>query len=249
MEKKSNRTAAAYSAVTILMTFLTGQIILWKYPDGSNRMASVLFILMNLFPMIIACIFSCAAHETDGIKDFLKKVFAQKERSLPYIGAVCVVTAYYGISALLGNVNYTGAAFTAVLLYLPWTVLQGGLEEVGWRWYLQSHICLKNDFILKMFLISLVWFVWHFPIYRLPWITAGSADYRIFYLMILGNTFMLGAVREMSKGAVPCILAHMFIDTLAVVMTVQSSFDKIAVLAAAEIALSLLAVTIYRRKH
>ena len=66
-----------------------------------------------------------------------------------------------------------------------------------------------------MMVLSLVWFLWHIPIYQLPWITAGSSNYLIFYLMILGNTFLFGALKEYSKGAVPCILAHMLIDSLA----------------------------------
>ena len=67
-----------------------------------------------------------------------------------------------------------------------------------------------------MVLLSIVWFLWHIPIYQLPWITAGSSNYLIFYLMILGNAFLFGALKEYSKGAVPCILAHMLIDSLAV---------------------------------
>ena len=45
--------------------------------------------------------------------------------------------------------------------------------------------------------------------------------------MILGNTFLFGALKEYSKGAVPCILAHMLIDSLAVLMLVQSSLPQI----------------------
>ena len=77
-----------------------------------------------------------------------------------------------------------------------------------------------------MMVLSFVWFLWHIPIYQLPWITAGSSNYLIFYLMILGNTFLFGALKEYSKGAVPCILAHMLIDSLAVLMLVQSSLPS-----------------------
>ena len=89
--------------------------------------------------------------------------------------------------------------------------------------------------------LSLVWFLWHIPIYQLPWITAGSSNYLIFYLMILGNTFLFGALKEYSKGAVPCILAHMLIDSLAVLMLVQSSLPQIILLVIFEILVSSLA--------
>ena len=90
-----------------------------------------------------------------------------------------------------------------------------------------------------MLVISVIWFIWHFPIYRLPWITAGSSNYLIFFLMILGNTFTLGAVKELSRGSIPCILAHMLIDTAAVTMLVGSNLTKVALLVGVEIILSV----------
>lgn len=56
--------------------------------------------------------------------------------------------------------------------------------------------------------------------------------------MILGNTFLFGALKEYSKGAVSCILAHMLIDSLAVLMLVQSSLPQIILLVIFEILLA-----------
>ena len=127
-----------------------------------------------------------------------------------------------------------------MLSYIPWTILQGGLEECGWRWYLQDKLKI-NNFIIKMFMISIVWFLWHIPIYRLPWITAGSSNYLIFYLMILGNTFMFGTIKEKSKGILPCVITHMLIDSFAILMLVQSNIIPIVILVIIEIILSIIA--------
>lgn len=239
MTNKNHFWAIRYSVATVLLTFFVGQLILWTFPNGNSTWASVLFILMNLIPMIMAYAFSRQGHEITGVSDFLKKVFIIKERPVAYLCALFAVVIYYGISFSVGNVKTTGEPFMAVLGYLPWTLLQGGLEEVGWRWYLQPHVNMKNSFALKMICISVVWFIWHFPIYRLPWITAGSSNYFVFYLMILGNTFVFGAIKQLSRGAVPCILAHMLIDSLAVMMLVQSDVDKILILVFVEIAISV----------
>ena len=66
----------------------------------------------------------------------------------------------------------------------------------------------------------------------------STGDSLLFILMILGNTFLLGALKEYSKGAVPCILAHMLIDSLAVLMLVQSSLPQIILLVIFEIMLA-----------
>lgn len=51
---KDNKIALTYSIATLLITFIVGQILLSLYPDGNTIGSSILFILMNLVPMIVA---------------------------------------------------------------------------------------------------------------------------------------------------------------------------------------------------
>lgn len=240
MKKQRSLLPYCYALVTVAYTFGIGQLILWFTPDGASLGASLLFILMNLLPMLAAFAFVRISGEMSGIGEIVKAAFWLHESRRACAAALAVPIVYYGVSILLGNVTFTGSSFFAAIAYFPWTLLQGGLEEVGWRWYLQTHITVKKNFVLKMLVISVIWFVWHIPIYRLPWITAGSSDYLIFFLMILGNTFTLGAVKELSQGAIPCIFAHMLIDTAAACMLVGSDLMKVALLAGVEIALSVI---------
>lgn len=234
--RNSNKIAILYSTITLLLTFILGQILLILYPNGNTAGSSVLFILMNLIPMIVAIIFS----KCEKKKKVLKGMFLQHEKLTPYLLAIGSIVLYYGVSIMLGNVEFTGGTILALLSYIPWTILQGGLEECGWRWYLQTKLKI-NNFAVKMFVISIIWFLWHMPIYRLPWITAGSSNYLIFYLMILGNTFMFGIIKEKSKGVLPCVVAHMLIDSLAVLLLVQSNLIPIIILVSIEIIFSCFA--------
>lgn len=51
-------------------------------------------------------------------------------------------------------------------------------------------------------------------------------------------------VKEFSKGAIPCIVSHMLIDTMAAMMLVQSSLFPIFILVVIEIVFSTLVVCI-----
>ena len=168
--------ASWYALTALLATFLVGQVILWFFPDRSSLGASLLFILMNLIPLIVAAVFSLVFSEVNSLGEFFKKIFLEKESSLSWILAFFVPVIYYGISILLMNVRFTGNSLLAFILYFPWTLLYGGLEEVGWRWFLQDQLSFRNHFIPKMMVLSIVWFLWHIPIYQLPWITAGSSN-------------------------------------------------------------------------
>lgn len=244
-----NKSAISYSIITLLITAFIGQILRLIFIDGTSVGSSILFILMNLVPMSTAAVFSIKNSECKNVFDFFRKSLFQKEHIHSFLLALTVPFIYYGVSALMHNVNYLNASVPTILAYFPWTLLQGGLEEVGWRWYLQEHVYVKNNnFILRMLLISIIWFLWHIPIYRLPWITSASSNYIIFYLMILGNTFTFGMIKEFSKGAIPCILSHMLIDTMAVVMLVQSSLLPIIILVVIEVVFSILVVYANKEK-
>ena len=129
-----------YALSALFATYIVGQVILWCFPDRSSLGASLLFILMNCVPLIMAAVFSLVLSEVKSLGEFFKKVFLQKESPLSWILALFIPVIYYGISFFLRNVSFTGNTFLAFLLYFPWTFLYGGLEEVGWRWFLQEHL-------------------------------------------------------------------------------------------------------------
>ncbi len=241
---KNTKRALTYSIITLLITFTIGQILLFLFPEGGTIGSSILFILMNLTPMLVAIMFA----KLEKSKSVLTDMFLKRESISAYLLAIGSVLLYYGISILLNNVSFTGGTILMILAYMPWAILQGGLEECGWRWYLQPKLGIKS-FPVKMFIISVVWFLWHIPIYRLPWITAGSSNYLIFYLMILGNTFMFGAIKEYSKGVLPCVVAHIFIDSMAVAMLVQSNTAPITILVLLEITVSIVTVNFRKGKQ
>lgn len=243
MEQKNTKRALAYSALTLLITFIIGQTLFILFSDGTSIGSTILFIFMNLTPMIVAIIFA----KLDQVDSVMKKMFFQKENLFVYLMAIGSVSIYYGVSIVLDNVTFTGGTFVMILTYLPWTILQGGLEECGWRWYLQPKLEIKS-FTVKMLIISIIWFLWHIPVYRLPWITAGSSNYLIFYLMILGNTFMFGAIKEYSKGVLPCIIAHILIDSMAVAILVGSKTPQIIILVLIEIIVSTIVVKFNSKK-
>lgn len=77
--------ASWYALTALLATFLVGQVILWFFPDRTSMGASLLFILMNLIPMIVAAVFSLVLSEVKSLGEFFKKVFLQKESFLSWI--------------------------------------------------------------------------------------------------------------------------------------------------------------------
>ena len=100
MMKKS----LCYSAITLAVTLVIGQILLILFSEGNSIGSSVLFSLMNLTPMFVAIAFA----KSDGQKAVLKDMFLQRESIYSYILAIGSVCVYYGVSFIMGNISLTG---------------------------------------------------------------------------------------------------------------------------------------------
>lgn len=84
---KENKIALLYSFVTLFLTFIVGQVLLILYPNGNTIGSSVLFILINSLPMIVAIVFSKYEKKKKLLKDmFFKK---RKNHSLYYSNMQC----------------------------------------------------------------------------------------------------------------------------------------------------------------
>ena len=92
----------SYSAITLAVTLVIGQILLILFSEGNSIGSSVLFILMNLTPMFVAIAFA----KSDGQKAVLKDMFLQRESIYSYILAIGSVCVYYGVSFIMGNKDY-----------------------------------------------------------------------------------------------------------------------------------------------
>ena len=142
---------------------------------------------MNLIPMIVAAVFSLVLSEVKSLGEFFKRSFFKRKSPILDSSFLHPCHLLWDFHPAYERSLYWELPLRPSSLF-PLDILYGGLEEVGWRWFLQDHLSFSKYFISKMMVLSLVWFLWHIPIYQLPWITAGSSNYLIFYLMILGNS-------------------------------------------------------------
>ena len=88
-----------YALTALLATFIVGQVILWCFPDGKSTGDSLLFILMNCIPLIMAAVFSLVLSEVKSLGEFFKKVFLQKESPLSWILAIFIPVIYMGFQS------------------------------------------------------------------------------------------------------------------------------------------------------
>lgn len=126
-----------------------------------------------------------------------------------------MILASWGIAAWFGlDVEYPSGwglpALDLILLFLLSFILtalaQGGMEEPGWRGFLQPTLQKRLSPLAAALIVSLVWSLWHLPLYLNGFYPGdlvsgmvGGAIYRIFLAIFLawfynrsgGNLFLM----------------------------------------------------------
>ncbi len=236
--------------ITFLVTWLlwgtiviVNQFGLLKY---GTPLFMVLFVIGGQGPPIAAY---CVLKEKDDrkpFKSFLKWVFDVKQPLLSYCLCIFLVFIFFFMHFLLGILEM-GLPFYMSLVMIPPMMLLGGLEEIGWRGFLQPSLEKKYHLIVSTVIVAVVWSIWHLPL----WFIEGSSQYGssflCFSLMALGLSFSLTAIRYITKSVFLCILYHTLFNAF------FSSFRPIltpmtAIVTIVEIAIALVVIAIYRRK-
>ena len=103
-------------------------------------------------------------------------------------------------------------AFYYGLLNIPMMIFLGGLEELGWRNILQPELEEKFSFGIASVLTSLIWAIWHLPLFFIAGTSQSGMNFGLFTVMIFGMSFALASIYYVSKSIWLCILFHTIIN-------------------------------------
>ena len=87
---------------------------------------------------------------------------------------------------LLGDHTFNGdiPLYYFFIVLLP-SIFFGGLEEIGWRGFLQEYFMGKVNLVALAVLIGIIWGLWHAPLFYIEEVSHYSSDF---------FPFMLGAI-------------------------------------------------------
>ncbi len=104
------------------------------------------------------------------------------------------------------------------LYYLPLMILAmifaGGLEEAGWRYITHTELNKKFGFIISVLITAVIWWVWHLPLFYISGASQFEKNFFVFGIMVLGLSFMLATIREITGSVWLCILCHAIVNSI-----------------------------------
>ncbi len=146
------------------------------------------------------------------VRDFCKQIFFTQD-----LRKTVLLTAAFSLIQFIVCImqeTYLGNPWYLFVLFMPMMILGGGLEEIGWRGLLQPLLEQKLPFFGAAIVESIIWSIWHLPLWLVPDTTQASMNFTAFtlYCITLGCT--LAAVHKLTKGIWASVLVHAWGNTV-----------------------------------
>lgn len=209
-----------------------------------NYLLYVPYLLGGLSPTIASFI---VTKKQKSFKEWITDIFDFKYNILSYI-VVIVLSVLFILPQCLISGYKMGAPLFAVVFMIPMMLLGGGLEEAGWRYLLQPMLEKKFNFIVSTLLVSVIWWIWHLPLFFIQGVSQYGQDFFAFGINVLGLSFALASIKKTSGSVWLCILFHCIVNSLSGVYIVNNNILGNVVSAAILIVVSLVFVVANDKK-
>jgi membrane protease YdiL (CAAX protease family) len=248
----NKRVTINYLIGTFFITYLMWGIIIAANQIGylhyGTPISTILYIIGGNGPPIAAYAVLKKEHKITGIKQFAKEAFAIKQRPTFYVVVAVFLILYFGVPAAMQAVS-RGAELYVGFLCIPFMIIFGGLEELGWRYILQTSLEKQLPFEIAASLTACIWAVWHVPLFFIEGTVQSTWNFGLFIIMVFGMSFALAAILYISKSIWLCILFHSMVNALASSWIIKDSIEIKICTAISMIILSILIVKYYKRKR
>lgn len=156
-------------------------------------------------------------------RQFFSFLLGQKTRKLPYAIVLFLFIFQFLTFFLFGTSNGSVSITTFLLTLFGQILFGGGMEEGGWRGYLQPAFEKKVNIISSVILVGLVWAAWHLPYFFLPGTFASGSNFLMYTVTTTATAFTLTAIYKLTGNILLCTLFHGWQNTI--VMTISPNME------------------------
>ena len=205
------------------------------------------YLLGGLSPTIASFISIKCNDKTKKFKDWLSDIFDFKHNILSYL-MVVILSVLFILPQCIISGYQSGAPLIAIVFMIPIMLLGGGLEEAGWRYILQPELEKKCNLIVSTLLVSVIWWLWHLPLFFIQGVSQYGQDFFAFGINVLGVSFALAGIRKTSGSVWLCVLFHCIINSLLGIYIVNNNIIGNTVSSVTLILISLVLVKVNDKK-
>lgn len=209
----------------LIMLICWGICLLFSFNGISlndNKLLYVPYLLGGWSPTIASYLSLKRNNEVAGIKEWLKNIFDVKHSILSYAAVVVMAILFIAPQCLISGFESVAPVF-AIVFMVPMMLVGGGLEEAGWRYVFQPELEKKFSFTVSTLVVSVVWWLWHLPLFYIQGVGQYGHDYFSFGINVLGLSFALASIRKNTGSVWLCVLFHCFVNALSGIYIVNDN--------------------------
>jgi membrane protease YdiL (CAAX protease family) len=235
-----------------LLIILLERLFLLSLPETARTIVTFGLIGFGagLAPMYATIILLKKTGQIRGFKDYCGRVFKNDNTGKTVIFTILAGGVLVALN-LLVNIRTASPLYMAIL-GVPLMILGGGLEEIGWRGYLQPALEEKLPFIPAALLTGVIWAVWHYPLWLVQTASQSSMSIVSFTCFCIATAFLLAALYKLTKSVFASIIVHAWSNALGItftdVMMIKPITVKLILFYAAEICLAVVAYYVADKK-
>lgn len=178
------------------------------FPSTAEKamVMGLIFFGAGLAPAYAVYIILKKHHMITGVKDFWKRIIACRHIGIALITLLCLM-GYQLLKCLVTESTLGNPLFFYILL-VPLMILGGGLEEVGWRGFLQPALEEKVGFFLATFIQGIIWSLWHLPLWFVQNANQSNFNFIAFSMYCIAFSFSLALLYRISKSVIMVVFLH-----------------------------------------
>lgn len=152
-------------------------------------------------------------NKVTNMKEWIKNIFDFKHSVFSYLLVVIMAVLFILPQCVISGYE-NGMPIYAMIVMIPVMLVGGGLEEAGWRYILQPELEKKYPFTIATIIVSMIWWLWHLPLFYIQGVGQYGQDYLAFGINVLGMSFALAGIRKNTGSVWLCVLFHCIANSL-----------------------------------
>lgn len=173
----------------------------------------MLFVLGGIAPAISEIGLKKKYSSQEEFRTFIRNI---KNTRLPlawYLLTIGLAFVACFLPTLWGGATSEKALYIA-LINFPIMIIGGGLEEIGWRGYLQPTLQKKWSAFTSTLIVGGIWAIWHLPLWFIVGSNQMNMNFLWFTLIALALSFLMTVIYLFTRSIFLCIIFHALINSL-----------------------------------
>lgn len=225
-EKQITYKPITFIAITFVVTWICAFIKAYQiWFSYDTVLGKILLISIDFFesasPLLAALILLRQSFRIKG--GLFQYFFGHKPQALPYVIVLFLFAIQFLTFYLFGQFN-NAISLTAFLgAWGGQMLLGGGMEEGGWRGYLQPAFEEKVHITVSVIIVAFVWALWHLPYFFLPNTFHTGSSFLMYMATTTATAFTLTAIYKLTGSVLVCTLFHGWQN--AIVMSISPNLE------------------------